>query len=427
MSLWHLIVQEMLYRRGNFLLALGSVVLAVGCLMGSVGLLNRFDLATDAIIAQKELAVQRQLAEMEEEFRRITTRMGFNILILPKDQNLADFYAENYATETMPESYAKTLADARDIVTIRHLLPMLQAKTEWPEQQRRILLIGVKGEMPWAHRTNLKPLLEPVESGHVVVGYELHRSLSLKQGDTLTLKGQDFVVSGLHPERGTIDDITLWIDLAQAQALLRQEGRINAMTALECQCAWADLPKVRQEIQAILPDVQVVELAGKALARAETRSRAASEARLLLDREKANRDVMRREREGLMAVLIPLVIAACTVIVGVLAFLNVRERRPEIGILRAMGLRSREVLAVFLGKAIVLGVLGAALGIAIAVAVEAVCGSAPGPETSAGLSTLDGALLVAVLLLTPLVTLLASWMPAIAAAKQDPAQVLSQE
>ncbi len=415
MTVWHLIVQEILYRRVNFLLALLVVVLAVGVLVGSIALLDRFDASTETLIAEKERAVEQQLAAMQEEYRKITLRMGFNVLILPEDQNMGDFYAETYIDKTMPESYAKKLAEARDIVTIRHLLPMLQAKMEWPERKRKILLIGVKGEMPWAHKSNKKPLLEPVEPGNVVVGYELHRSLSIKLGDTLTLMGREFTVSSLHPERGTIDDITLWIDLAQAQEMLDKQGRISAMTALECHCAWANLPKVRQEIQAILPDTQIIELAGKALVRAEARTQAAENAKVLLEREKANRAAMRTEREGLMAVLIPLIVAASAVIVGVLAFLNVRERRVEIGVLRAMGFRSGQVLTVFLGKAVVLGLLGAIVGIVLSATVLSKA------------QVINGSFLATVLLVTPLVTLLASWMPAIVAAKQDPAQVLSEE
>ncbi|MCP4453070.1 MAG: hypothetical protein GY809_16535, partial [Planctomycetes bacterium] len=210
MSLWHLIIKEMGLRWLNFLLAVSAVVLAVACIIGSMVFLQQYNSMSDALIADKEAAVAQQIADMEDEFRLITKRMGFNILVLPKEQSLADFYAESYADKTMPESYATTLAEAPDIVTIRHLLPMLQAKIEWPEQKRKILLIGVKDEMPWAHRSNLKPLQAPVESGHVAVGYELHRSLSLDQGSSLDFMGKTFEIAVLHDERGTIDDITLW-------------------------------------------------------------------------------------------------------------------------------------------------------------------------------------------------------------------------
>jgi len=426
MTLRHLIVREIVHRRLAFLLALIAVVFAVGCLMGSMILLARFDRSTESLVAAKQADIEQQVRTMNDEFRKITKRMGFNVLILPQDQSLNDFYAENYADKTMPESYAQTLANAPDVVTIRHLLPMLQAKIEWPEQKRKILLIGVKGEMPWAHRSNKDPLQEMVGPGKVAVGYELHRSLSLEQGDALTLMGQSFEVATLHEDKGTIDDITLWIDLKQAQEILGMEGKISAMTALECQCAWANLPKVRAEIQAILPDTQVIELAGKALARAEARNESAENAKLLLAREIESREQMRAQRESLFSLIVPLVIGASAVVIGILAFLNVRERRIEIGILRSLGLHTKHILGVFLGKALILGSVGAVLGILVPLILYQGLANGSSPE-QAVLALVSGRTVLAVLLLTPIVTLLASWLPAMVAAQQDPAAILSEE
>ncbi len=426
MSLWHLIIKEMAHRWLNFLLAVSAVILAVAGIIGAMVFLRQFDSMSDALIAAKQSAVAKQIADMEDEFRQITKRMGFNILVLPKEQSLSDFYAESYADKTMPESYATTLAQAPDIVTIRHLLPMLQAKIQWPEQKRKILLIGVKGEMPWAHRSNLKPLQAPVESGQIAVGYELHQSLSLAQGDSVTLMGRAFEISALHDERGTIDDITLWISLKDAQEILDKPDVISAMMALECQCAWANLPKVRQEIQGILPDTQVIELTGKALARAEARNSATENAKALLERETANRIAMGEKRERLIALIVPLVMTACTIVVGVLAWLNIRERRIEIGILRAMGLQTQSILIVFMGKAAVLGALGGLLGVGLGIGLFLVLG----PESVAAKmlhvrSSL--AWCVAVLCLTPVVTLGTSWVPCLWAVQQDPANVLCEE
>ncbi len=426
MSLWHLIIKEMGLRWLNFLLAVSAVILAVGCIIGSMVCLQQFNSMSDALIATKEAAVAKQIANMEDEFRQITKRMGFNILVLPKEQSLTNFYAESYADQTMPESYAATLADAPDIVTIRHLLPMLQAKIRWPEQKRKILLIGVKGEMPWAHRSNLKPLQAPVASGQVAVGYELHQSLSLAQGESLDFMGKTFEIAALHDERGTIDDITLWISLEDAQQMLDKPGLISAMMALECQCAWANLPKVRQEIQGILPDTQVIELSGKALARAETRKSATNNAKALLEREKATRITMAEKTERMIALIIPLIMTACTLVVGVLAWINIRERRIEIGIFRAMGLQTRAILIVFMGKAAVLGMLGGLLGVGLGIGLFL----ALGPESMTARMGHAKSLwpwCMTLVCVTPVVTLGTSWVPCLWALQQDPANVLCEE
>jgi ABC-type lipoprotein release transport system permease subunit len=423
MTLGRLIAKELRHRWLNGLLSLLSVAAAAGCLIGALVLLKAFDLRTDRIIEDKQNRLQEQMARMEDEYRKITKRMGFNVLILPKDQNLADFYAEHYAEKTMPQDYAHRLANARDVVTIRHLLPMLQQKITWPEKRRKILLIGVQGEMPWAHRAQKAPILKPVPPDAAVIGYELGRSENLKAGDTLTLMGRTFKVKEVQPERGSIDDITVWIDLDQAQQMLDRKGLINAMMALECQCAWANLPMIRKEIQGILPDTQVVELAGKAIARAEARMEARRNAEMAIEREKKGRAELRRKREELVAVLVPLVICACAVWVGLLAFLNVRERRVEIGILRAVGLRRRDILVVFLGKAATIGLLGAAFGLVLGSLIGAAVSELP--EGAASAAALPRPLAyVAVALLAPCVTVIASWLPSLIAAQQDPAVVL---
>jgi ABC-type lipoprotein release transport system permease subunit len=426
MNLYVLVMREIVHRRLNFMLGLLSVACAVACLMTAVMLLNLFDRRTEELVSAKQAELEKQTLAMEDEFRKITKRMGFNILILPQDQNLGDFYAENYADKTMPQAYAHQLADEPNIVTIRHLLPMLQAKLTWPEQRRKILLIGVQGEMPWAHRDNKQPILRPVPPGTVAVGYELHQSLGLKTGDAITLMGMSFQVGDLHPERGSIDDVTLWIDLAQAQQLLDKPGRISLMMALECGCAWANLPVVREEIQRFLPDTQVVELAGKALARAEARREATRNAELLLVREQETRQALRREREELFAILVPLVLIACVLLVGILATLNVRERRVEMGVLRALGLHTGEILKVFLGKAVVLGLVGALLG-TLGVFLLATSLVGRGAEGHVVSEVLTLALVAVSVLVTPVVTVIASWLPALMAAQQDPALVLGEE
>ena len=425
MRVRHLIAQEIRHRPLNAIPAILAVAVAAGALVASVAVLALFDRQTEALVADKERAVEEQMKAMEDEFRKITKRMGFNVLILPKEQELADFYAEHYAEKTMPEEYAATLANARDIVTIRHLLPMLQRKVEWPERKRRVLLIGVRGEMAWAHRSSMKPLVEPVPAGTAVVGWELHRGLGLKEGDALAFMGSEFRVHALHPERGSVDDITLWINLKEAQALLGLEGRINSMMALECKCAWADLPKIRKEIQAVLPDTQVIELAGKALVRAEARREAKRNARELVAREKEHRAALRSEREGLVALLVPAAIAVAVALVGALTYLNVRERRSEIGILRALGLRTAQILAAFLGKALIVGLGGAVLGVGMAVLCLPFLAGAE--SLADGVRAAGGVFVASVVAATPLVTVLAAWLPALGAALEDPAAVLRED
>jgi len=426
MTLWHCITREIAHRKFNFALAMISAMVAVAGVTGTLGLLRGFDRDTDALLSAQQSAVEEAGKLLEDDVRKITKGLGFNILVLPLDQPLADVYAEGYASKTMPEEYVTRLA-AAPIDKIDHLLPALEQKLVWPEQKRTILLVGIRGEVPRLGGDQKKPLLDPVPPGKMVLGHELHAGLGLKPGDKVTLLGKEFTVGTCYPQRGSKDDITAWIDLAQAQELLQRPGRINAIWALECNCNSIDrLAEVRSEIASILPDTQVIEVATQATARAEARKKAQQVAVESLAAAGRQRAEIRGRIESLTGVAVPLAIMACGLALGLLALANVRDRRAEIGILRALGLRSTQIMTIFLGKAMLAGALGAMAGIAVGALLPA--------AWKGGLDTISvdwaapsllvtGALLVG----APLLAAAASWLPAFAAAGQDPARILCEE
>lgn len=422
MSVWRLVTREIRFRLLHFLLGVIAATAAVGCLVGAFTLLRAFDLRTEWLLAAKRADLKVQMKQMEDDYRKIALGLGFNVLILPRDQNLGDLYANDYASKLMPEEWVERLSRA-SVITVAHLLPVLQQKVRWPEQQRTILLTGTRGEVPIAMARAKQPLLENVPRGMIVLGYELHRGAGLKVGDRVTFFGRPFKVVRCNPERGSKDDITAWIGLKEAQEILKQPGRINAIFALGCQCEGERLATIRREIAGILPDTQVIEFASQAVARAEARERAATATRESLEAEERSRAKLRSEREGLAAILVPLILVGCTLWIGLLAFGNVRERRAEIGILRALGLRSGQVLLLFQARALAIGVVGAVLGYAIGSLV----GLAGGGAGLKPADVVDLRLLGVVLVLAPVLTALASWVPATMAAQEDPAVVLAEE
>jgi ABC-type lipoprotein release transport system permease subunit len=324
----------------------------------------------------------------------------------------------------MPEEYATRLAKSR-VATINHILPSLQQKVTWPEHERTVLLMGVRGEV-YIQSKQQKPLLEPVAPGTMILGHELARNLGLSAGGHTRLMGREFTIAKVNDQRGNKDDITIWISLLEAQAMLGKPGLINGILALDCTCDTLDrLGRIRPEIARILPDTQVIEYASQALSRAEARQRAATEAQASIQRELQGRDQLRAEREALAAVLVPVVVLGSGLWLGLLALANVRDRRGEIGILRALGLRTSQLLFILLGKAVVIGLAGACLGYGVGRAIGALWREAPG--ASVPLPVWDPRLLLIVLVATPLLAALASWLPAISAAQQDPATTLREE
>jgi putative ABC transport system permease protein len=423
MSIARLILREIRYRQLNFALGVLGAAVAIGVLVAELVLLKKHDLRTEQILAAKDAETRAMMAKLEDDVRKITVNMGFNVLILPQGQSLNDLYDEEKPARFMPEEYAAKLARSR-VATINHVLPTLTQKVKWPERQRKVVVMGVKGEV-LIHSGNQKPILEAVAPGQMVVGSELHQSMNLATGQVVKFMGQDFIVSKLLPERGNADDVTLWINLQAAQTLLGRPGLINAILALECNCAADRLAQIRAEISALLPDTRVIEFASQAIARAEARNRAAAQTAASLEQEREHRQQLRQQRESFAAVLVPLVLLAAGVWIALLTLTNVRDRRAEIGILRAIGLQTRHVLAIFLGKAVLMGLAGAMLGLAVGLGVGLYAQEkVDAPMLKALLSV---QLLGSVFLASPLLTVLASWIPTVLAARQDPAVVLQKD
>lgn len=421
MNIWQLTIKEIKRRKLNFMLGMLSVILAVTILVGSLTMLKGHDIRTRQIISQKEEETKQRMAVLEDDYRKIMKNLGFNLLMIPKDQNLADLYADDFASKYMDEEAVSKLS-ASKIMTIRHLLPSLQQKIKWPEQQRTIILIGTRGEVPFLHRDPKEPILVAVPKGAAVVGYELAASLNLNEGAIIKLLGKSFKIEKLNEERGTKDDITIWIDLHEAQQLLNKPNQINAILALKCHCAGNEISQVRQDISAILPEVQVIEHGSNVITRAEARDRAAREAKEAIQAEVLNRQRVRNEQERFSSIFVPLVLLASGIWIGLLFISNVRERKSEIGILQAIGVQSSKIMFLFLSKALIMGAGGALLGYFI--------GVMSGMKWEGVSSTdllFDPQLFLVAFLLALLLSIMASWIPAFIASRQDPADVLREE
>jgi ABC-type lipoprotein release transport system permease subunit len=106
--------------------------------------------------------------------------------------------------------------------------------------------------------------------------------------------------------------------------------------------------------------------------------------------------------------------------------LNVRERGPKIGVLRAIGFRARDVRTLVLSKACLLvvvgGLAGFALGMTVAILLDgpAQAGWAQGLRIALKQFGLAQGIGLAA-------CVLGSWLPARATAALDPAEVLQEE
>ena len=427
MNVLRLSIREIAHRKLSFALGLMSVVIAVGVLVGAVTLLNGHDLRTEQVIEHKQEQTRQAMLKMEDDYRKIMKAMGYNVLIVHRDQDFDELHRLGYPTHYMPEEYTQRLADEK-IGPLNHLLSVLQEKVSWPEMNREVLLTGISAEVPIVGTKKAKrpPLMNPAEPGEMKLGYHLAQSTGLEEGDTVTLRGQELTISAVYDQRGTQDDHTAWVSLDQAQEWLGRSGQINGILALECSCPIDELDEIERRVQEVLPDTRVREFSALMTARKKARVRAAETHEKAIEQEKRYRADLRKERRALASVLVPVTAVGAGAWIMFLMLGNVRERRSEIAILRAIGVSGRKIHSAFLLKAIIMGLCGGLIGLIAGVLGGMwLSGVTPGAGTIGEL--VDPTLLVAAALGATILAALASLLPARIAATQDPAEVLHEE
>lgn len=433
MRWWSLTFKEIIFRRAGFALGLAAVAAAVACLVGVLTALRAHELLTERILERRERATREDMRRFEADVRGIMRELGYNVLILPADQSLAQLRVDGYPEAFMPEEYVHRLGRA-SIKTLNHLLPILQQGVVWPEYSLPIVLSGTPGQVPVlsqsAHLrkdgTYRNPIMKPIPEGAVIVGAAVGKSLKLRAGDAVTLMGERFTVARVNPPEGSTEDIVVWCDLAKVQRWLGLEGQINGILALECICLPDALGVLTADVLRILPDTQVLAFSSRIVARAEMRLRAAEAAKKAAADERAHRAAVGRQLKNFAAVLAPLSAAGAAVWIFFLVLANVRERKAEIGILRAMGVRESLIVAVFLLKAALMGLGGAVVGYLAGAAAGGWWGGFS-PASGDFLLVFDPRLLAAVLSAAPVLCVVAGGWPAMLAARRDPAAVLREE
>jgi ABC-type lipoprotein release transport system permease subunit len=419
-------LEEILRRKTTFGLAVLAVAIAAGTMVSVCALLKTYRMRSQELLARKEVELQEKLATLQDEMRKATLKLSFNLQILPGRQDMRQWHDKDVPTAYMPEEYVHQMAASR-LLSVRHFFPMLSQKVKWPEMKRTVFLVGCKGEVPNLHKSHRAPLVQPVPDGMMIVGYELHQSLGLKEGQTVQLTGRDFTVHKCYPQRGTRDDIGVWIPLTDAQRLLDKPGLINAILALECSCVGqTGVERIRAEIAKCLPDTRVVEFGTKVLARNEAREKVKQEAARSLEREKNSQQALAVERENLAAFLLPGVFLACTVWVFFLAFANARRRRPEVAILRAIGYASRQILGLLLFRSLAGGAVGALLGCLSGLLIAARLGGEFDVPLVAATGILSWRTVGATLLIASLIGVVAGWIPALVTSQRDPSEILKE-
>jgi len=401
MTVHNMLFKEMWQRQGATLLALVTLSLAAGLFVGMLTL-NR--------------TLQQQTVQQMKT-------LGFNVVILPAAATPENYWSSDYGEHDMPESYVERLARAEK-ATADHFSGRLEKRIAW--QGQSAILTGI---LATRVREQKAPLgfKTPPEIGQIYCGFDVSRLVQVEKTEdgklALDAKGQPkllpvdilgetFTVAKRLARKEIKDDMRLYMNIADAQRLLQKPGRIHLIEALGCRCDGDVIATIQEELERLLNQGAPVKDRVKAIIPDEPK---------FYTREK-----MRKRIEGYAAMVAPAVLLVCAVWVGSLSYMNVRQRKTEIGLLRAVGVGSARIAGLFMAKGALLGVAGGAIGFLAGTQAARITGAATF-ELAASAFSPDMALLLWTLLLTPAMTMLAGGFAAWKAVTLDPAEALREE
>lgn len=183
-----------------------------------------------------------------------------------------------------------------------------------------------------------------VDAAHAVLGVELAADLGLKRGDKVRIeasgaRSEVFVVAGLF-DVGNKDLNERWVfvSLRSAQTLLDLSGGVSTI------------------------ELKVDEIFSADRVASAVASRTGLEAESWMERNRQLLVGLRSQSASSWMIQLFVVIAVALGIASVLV-VSVVQKSREIGILKAMGTRTAQVVRVFLVQGAVLGMAGSAIGI----------------------------------------------------------------
>ena len=303
-------VQTLWQRTTRTLLTVGAISITVGGIMALDGIIGGFSDVMSAMSGDAEIMV-RQAGVADTEFSALDERTGDRIAVLPE---------------------------------VAHVSGMALSGTILPDSGTVFILLGYAPNEAAIRRLNVVEGERLTSNHQILLGSMMAEALNKSVGDTIQVGGSRFRVVGIYESGAVWEEMGGVVSLREAQTYM---GRPRKVTIYMVKVkSPPEAPKVVEKINAQMPDAHA-SLSGEFM------------------EQMPDMQAM----DGLMASISFLAIIVGGVGVMNTMLMTVLERTREIGVLRALGWGRRRILGMILQEALLLGLLGGALGILVAFAL----------------------------------------------------------
>ncbi len=383
MKAFILVCKEISHRKVNFLLA-------VVCVVFAAGMYCAFNMTARA---------------SENETRKLMLELGQNLRIIPAETEMDEFWIRGFSEHTMPEDYVYRFVEKTGY-SYTHLTATLHRSIEYCGA--KVVLTGILPEVFPPDKSWQKPMTFTIKQGQAYVGSEVSQRMGIATGDQIEIRGKRLDTVKVLSPTGSVDDIRIYGHLRDVQSIMNMPGRINEIKALECMCfrnTDADpLKAAQRQLKQLLPEGKV----------------------LLLDGISHIRIRQRTTIQKHMKFILNATLGGCGVMIAILAMINVRQRKIETGVLRALGYTSKFVFSMFMAKAAMVAVIGTSAGFFAGSWIAVSLGDELFPVTADAIK-FDYSLLYKSLVWCGVLVTIASFLPALWAVMTEPADNLREE
>ena len=352
------------------------------------------------------------LMGVSESFERIwlesMTRRGFDIIVVEGGK-------PDQLHSSLEESFRERIAEVPGVKSVA--LSMVEA-IDYFDGVSSISIIVQGWEPDSVMMAELKLLdgrwFREEDQRVVVMGKQIAESLKKSVGDAIELQGTEFEVVGIYQSFVVFENGAITMPLKEMQKMMLREGEVTAF-AVVLEDSYKQSEEKINEVAERLSGLELTEEQGYRVSFSAMPSKDYVSSTLYIK----------------IAHAMAWLTSAIAVIVGSIGVLNtmimsVVERVREISILRAIGWKKTRVVRMILGEALILSLVGAALGIAAAIVLvqwlttlPAVAGFIEG--------TIAGSVIVKGVILALVVGVLGGAYPAWHASRMLPSEGLRHE